>query len=49
MPRPERARVWAKAEAKEKAKIVSIAAGAGGRAKTEAAERVRVWDGVEAN
>ena len=39
--------MWAEAEANEKAKIVRIAAEAGGRAKTEAAERVRAWARAE--
>ena len=35
--------MWAEAKANEKAQIVRIAAEAGGRAKTEATERVREW------
>ena len=43
----DRERAWAEAEAKEKAKIARISAKAGGRAKTEVAERVRAWSKAE--
>ena len=40
--------IRAEAKANEKAKIVRIAAEAGGRAKTEDADRVRAWAKAEA-
>ena len=43
MPRPRRGRGRSKAEVKEISKISRIAAEAGGRAKSNAAERARVW------
>ena len=45
----ERVRAWAKSEAKYKANIVRIAAEAGGRAKTEVTERVRMRAKGKAN
>ena len=39
--------MWDEAKANKKAEIVRIAAEAGGRAKTEAAERVRAWAEAE--